>query len=264
MRSATRTDSDRWTAGAERRHDPAPPPAAAQDVGLVAAGPADVGREDLGRENLGREDPGRPGATREDTARDEPRTSRQDDARPREPRPQPAAPVRGGHRSAGPVPVEAAPSRPAPGQVRSAAALAMVLGAAGAAIGSAMPWSTMTSRDETRTFSGVVVGDGRLILVLAMLVALIALARLARRPLGPGGSDILAARLVSAGIIVVAAFDRMYGPPTLASFRAVSADQIAINPEGGLTLTLGSGVVALVGAILLHTGPRSPLAPRRR
>ncbi len=250
-RTASRTDSERWTPGVERRPQSDPRPAPARDPGPVAA---DAARDDVGR----------PGADREVTPRDGSGTSRRDDARPREPLLEPAAPMRGGHRSPGPVPGEAAASRAEPSQVRrSAAALAMVVGAAGAAIGSAMPWSTMTSRDETRTFSGVVVGDGRLILVLAVLVALIAVGRLAHRPLGPGGADILAARLVSAAIIVVAVFDRIYGPPTLASFRAVSADQIAIIPEVGLTLTLGSGVVALAGAILLQAGPRSPSASRR-
>ncbi|MCL9797681.1 hypothetical protein, partial [Frankia sp. AgKG'84/4] len=199
-----------------------------------------------------------------DATRDGSGTARRHDVRPPQPRLEPAASVRGGHRSPGPVPAEADAPRAEPGQVRSAAALAMIVGAAGAAIGSTLPWSTMTSRDETRTFSGVVVGDGRLVLVLAVLVALIAVGRLAHRPFGPGGADLLTARLVSAAIIVVAVFDRMYGPPTLASFRAVSADQIAIVPEAGLTLTLGSGVVALVGAILLQAGPRSPAASRRR
>jgi hypothetical protein len=178
--------------------------------------------------------------------------------RRRDPRPDRSVPSRPDPReSAAAVDEVVAPdAAQASGRARPAAALAMVVGAAGAAVGSTMPWSTMTSGNETRTFSGVVVGDGRLVLVLAALVGAVALARLARRPFGIGATDVLIARLVAAGIIAVAAFDRMYGPPTLASFRAVSADQISIHPETGIMITLGSGALALIGAILLRASPR--------
>jgi hypothetical protein len=151
---------------------------------------------------------------------------------------------------ASPAPVS--PTSAPAGVAGRGAALAVAVGAVGAVIGSALPWSTMSSGDETRSFTGVVVGDGRVVLVLAVCLGAVAVARLLRRPLSAGTADILVARLVSGAIIVLAALDRMYGPPTLASFRAVSGDRIAIHPGGGIMLTLASGVVALIGAILLR------------
>ncbi|SNQ50287.1 conserved membrane hypothetical protein [Frankia canadensis] len=178
-------------------------------------------------------------------------------------RPYAEPPPRADARHRGPVTDRPSPSarpgEPAPsaaaepvGAAGRGAALAVVVGAVGAVIGSTLPWCTMSSGDETRTFTGIVVGDGRLVLVLAVALAVVALARLARRPLTAGAADVLVARLVAAGIIILAALDRMYGPPTLASFRAVSGDRIAIHPGSGILLTLGSGVLALVGAILLR------------
>ncbi|MCM3922072.1 hypothetical protein ND748_10425 [Frankia sp. AiPs1] len=140
----------------------------------------------------------------------------------------------------------------APGRTRPAAALAMIVGAVGCVIGSVLPWSEMSSADETRTFSGIVVGDGRLVLVLAVILGVVAAARLARRPIGGGAADVLAARIIAILIVVIAGLDRAYGPPTLASFRAISADVISIHPQNGIMLTLGSGILALIGAGLLQ------------
>lgn len=146
-----------------------------------------------------------------------------------------------------------------PGTTRPVAALAVIVGAVGCVIGSVLPWSEMSSANETRTFNGIVVGDGRLVLVLAVLLGVVGAARLARRPIGGRTADILVARLVAIMIVVIAGLDRAYGPPTLASFRAISADVISIHPQNGIMFTLGSGILALIGAVLLQ--PRT--APSR-
>ncbi|WP_261561758.1 hypothetical protein [Frankia tisae] len=143
-------------------------------------------------------------------------------------------------------------SAPGPGTTRPVAALAMIVGAVGCVVGSVLPWSEMSSADETRTFNGIVAGDGRLVLVLAVLLGVVGAARLARRPIGGRTADILVARLAAAMIVVIAGLDRAYGPPTLASFRAISADVISIHPQNGIMVTLASGIIALIGAVLLR------------
>ncbi|EIV90960.1 hypothetical protein FraQA3DRAFT_0376 [Frankia sp. QA3] len=158
--------------------------------------------------------------------------------------------------------VTASATRPA--RTRPAAALAMIVGAVGCVIGSVLPWSEMSSADETRSFNGIVVGDGRLVGVLAVILAVVGAARLARRPIGGGAADILVARLVAILIVVIAGLDRAYGPPTLASFRAVSADVISIHPQNGIMVTLGSGVLALIGAVLLQARTAAAAGGARR
>ncbi|WP_193790316.1 MULTISPECIES: hypothetical protein [Frankia] len=140
----------------------------------------------------------------------------------------------------------------APDRTRPAAALAMIVGAVGSVIGSVLPWSEMSSADETRTFNGIVVGDGRVVLVLAVLLGIVGAARLVRRPIGGSAADVLVARVVAILIVVIAGLDRAYGPPTLASFRAISADVISIHPQNGVMVTLLSGILALIGAVLLE------------
>ncbi|WP_192029121.1 hypothetical protein [Candidatus Frankia nodulisporulans] len=123
-----------------------------------------------------------------------------------------------------------------PVRVRPVAALAVLVGAIGAGAGSVMPWSSLSDGEQVRQFSGVEVGDGRVVLVLAVGLAAVALSRLAYRPFGAGLVDIVFVRLSAVATVVLTGLDRMYGPPTLASFRAVSADAIIIAPRSGLTL----------------------------
>lgn len=142
-----------------------------------------------------------------------------------------------------------------PVRVRPVAALAVLVGAIGAGAGSVMPWSSLSDGEQVRQFSGVEVGDGRVVLVLAVALAAVALSRLAYRPFGAGRVDIVFVRLSAVAIVVLTGLDRMYGPPTLASFRAVSADAIIIAPHSGLTLALVSGVLALAGSAALQVRP---------
>ncbi|WP_462203777.1 hypothetical protein [Frankia sp. CcWB3] len=148
------------------------------------------------------------------------------------------------------APRPVAPSRPV-------AALMVVLAAVGAGIGSVLPWSEMSSGDETRTFSGLVVGDGRTIGVLAVMLGAIGVGRLVRRPLA-GAIDVALARIIAVLIVIITALDRIYGPPTLASFRAISADAISIRPQAGITVCLGAGLLALIGAVLLQPRTKPP------
>lgn len=165
-------------------------------------------------------------------------------------------------RPAGPIDFRDRESPPAPRDersealppVRRSAALLLVIAAVVAGIGALLPWSEMASEGETRTFSGLVVGDGRVILALAVGLGLIGLGRLVRRPVL--AADVTAARILAVAILVFAGADRAYGPATLASFRAISADLIVIRPRIGLSVCIVAGVLALVAAVLLR--PRRP------
>ena len=142
------------------------------------------------------------------------------------------------------------------GASRLAAAVLALAGAvaAGAAL---LPWSRLSSGDETRTFTGLVAGDGRLTLLLGLALVLIGgRLVLGRAPAAGGGGDGLAARVLALVLVVVAGFDTAIGPPTLSSFRAISADVIELRPEIGPQVTLAAGVVALVAALRLRPGRR--------
>ncbi|WP_154677039.1 hypothetical protein [Parafrankia discariae] len=147
------------------------------------------------------------------------------------------------HRAAAPVAVAA--------RGRDMALLA--LGGAVAAVAAFLPWSTLTSGDETRTFTGVTVGDGRLTLVAGLLMVLVGLASLRGRGRPAGGtgrvgpaSDLLVARASALLLVIVSGFDLALGPPSLSSFRAISADVIAVRPQIGVVVTLVAGLVGLV------------------
>ncbi|MCK9902423.1 hypothetical protein MXD63_20375 [Frankia sp. Cpl3] len=136
---------------------------------------------------------------------------------------------------------------------RDAALLALSGGAA--AIAAFLPWSTLTSGDETRTFNGLTVGDGRLTLVAGLVLLAAGLAGLRGSADGaarwPGGGVLAggtAARLSAVLLIVLAGFDLAFGPPPLSSFRAISADVFELRPEVGVMVTLAAGVVALYAA----------------
>ncbi|OHV36389.1 MULTISPECIES: hypothetical protein [Pseudofrankia] len=147
-----------------------------------------------------------------------------------------------------PDPPEAPTARPVRGRMASLTLVVAGLAAAGAALA---PWSTLASSDEERTFTGLTVGDGRFTVVLGLALAVLGVAGLARRrlsgdgPLGP----------VLAGLLVVmAGGDLLIGPPTLATFRGISADQIVVRPEAGLYVSLVAGVLALVAALMPRRG----------
>jgi hypothetical protein len=116
----------------------------------------------------------------------------------------------------------------------------------------AMRWSTLATGDEQRTFTGLTVGDGRITLVLGLTLAVLGLARLARWRLTPGDAPLGG---VLAGLVVIlAGADLLAGPPTLATFRGISADKIVVRPESGLYLSLAAGAVALLAALALARG----------
>jgi hypothetical protein len=139
-------------------------------------------------------------------------------------------------------------------------AAVLVLASAVAGIAALLPWSRLSSGGETRTFTGLAVGDGRVTFLLAVALVVIGLARLAHRPLP--GADVLAARLLTAILAAVAGSDLVLGPPTLSTFRGISADVIEVRPEAGLLVSAGAGVVALLAALLLR--PRQEPTGRRR
>ncbi len=118
-----------------------------------------------------------------------------------------------------------------------------------------LPWSTLTSGDETRTFTGLTVGDGRLTLVAGLVLLAAGLAGLrgsagdaARRPGGGVLAGGTAARLSAVLLVVLSGFDLAFGPPPLSSFRAISADVFELRPEAGVVVTLAAGAVALYAA----------------
>jgi hypothetical protein len=144
---------------------------------------------------------------------------------------------------------EASPRRDdRPGR-RPVPALLQVVSGLAVAGAATMRWSTLATSDERRTFTGLVVGDGRITLVLGLGLALLGLARLGRRRLTAG--DTLLGPLLAGVVVVLAAADVLGGPPTLATFQGVSADKIVVRPEVGLYLSLVAGAVALLAALTL-------------
>ncbi|MBL7625808.1 hypothetical protein I7412_01150 [Frankia sp. CN6] len=134
------------------------------------------------------------------------------------------------------------------------------------AVGAAFaPWSTLVASDERRTFSGLTVGDGRVTLVLGAALTLLGAARLARRRLSV--ADAALSPLLAGLLVVIAGCDLLIGPPTLATFRGISADRIIVEPEIGLYASLAAGAVALLAAIALrragHAGPPRPAGDDR-
>jgi hypothetical protein len=115
-----------------------------------------------------------------------------------------------------------------------------------AAVSAALPWCELSSGDETRTLTGLTVGDGRLTLVLALVMGWIGCSALAGRRAFAG--DVVAARSAAAMIVAVSAFDVALGPPTLSSVRGISADRFELSAQAGVVVSLAAGVVALVAA----------------
>jgi hypothetical protein len=133
------------------------------------------------------------------------------------------------------------------------------LAAAGAAV---LPWCELSSGDETRTLTGLTVGDGRLTLVLALVLGWVGCAASAGRRAFAG--DVVAARSAAAVIVAVSAFDVALGPPTLSSVRGISADQFELSAQAGVVVSLAAGVLALVAAAGLRRRRATPGGAERR
>ncbi|OAA25399.1 hypothetical protein UG55_102259 [Frankia sp. EI5c] len=131
----------------------------------------------------------------------------------------------------------------------------LVLAGGAAAVASFLPWSTLSSGDETRTFTGMTVGDGRLTLVagLTLLAVGVIWLRGGARPGNwwPGGgvpAGASTARLAALLLTVVSGLDLALGPATLSSFRGISADVFEVRPQVGVGVVLVAGLVALFAA----------------
>ncbi|ONH31939.1 hypothetical protein [Pseudofrankia asymbiotica] len=147
-------------------------------------------------------------------------------------------------------PTSTSPSRPPRGRTASLLLVVAGLAAAGAALA---PWSTLATSDEERTFTGLTVGDGRFTVVLGLALTVLGGAGLARRRLSGDGA---LGPLLAALLVVIAGSDLLIGPPTLATFRGISADQIVVDPEAGLYVSLAAGVLALMAALVPRRGAR--------
>ncbi len=134
---------------------------------------------------------------------------------------------------------------------RFAGVLLTVAGGLGG-IAATLPWSTISDGEETRTFTGLTVGDGRITLMVAVVLLVIGAAHVSGRR--PGGTEAAVATLLGAGVAVFAVMDLVAGPASLSSFRTLAADQISVAPASGLVLTLVAGLLALVGGWLLRRG----------
>jgi hypothetical protein len=60
----------------------------------------------------------------------------------------------------------------------------------------------------------------------------------------------------------IAGSDVVLGPPTLASFRGISAGVIEVQPEPGVLVSAGAAAVALLASVLLR--PREDPSGGRR
>ncbi|WP_206443051.1 hypothetical protein, partial [Candidatus Protofrankia californiensis] len=135
--------------------------------------------------------------------------------------------------------------------VRDRLAGMLLAGAGGlGGVAAGLPWSRLSDGEDTRTFTGLAVGDGRITLVVAVVLLVIGVARvLGRRS---GAADAAVAMVLGAGVAVFAVMDLVAGPPSLSSFRTLSADQISVVPAPGLVLTLVAGLISLAGGWLLR------------
>ncbi|WP_322750021.1 MULTISPECIES: hypothetical protein [unclassified Frankia] len=147
-------------------------------------------------------------------------------------------------------------AQPQPAGAGRLAGLVVCAAGVAAGAGAVLPWSILSSGAETRTFSGLTVGDGRVTMVAGALLVVIGFARVLGRP--TGAADGLVVRVLAAGVTVLSTMDIVAGPPSLSSFRGLSADQISVVPESGLVLTLVAGLVALAGSVRLRRGHPAP------
>jgi hypothetical protein len=141
--------------------------------------------------------------------------------------------------------------RPVARPVRLTMATVLVLASTVVGIAALLPWSRLSSRGETRVFTGLAVGDGRVTFLLAVALVTIGLARLAGRPLSD--ADVTVARLFTVALVAVTVSDLVLGPPTLATFRGISANEIEVRPEVGVLVSAGAAAVALLAALLLRS-----------
>ncbi|WP_131746383.1 hypothetical protein [Frankia sp. Cppng1_Ct_nod] len=128
--------------------------------------------------------------------------------------------------------------------------LLLAAGGCAAGVAAVLPWSTLSSGDETRTFTGLTVGDGRITLMVGAVLLVMGVVRLVGRRTGVAAATI--AVVLGAGVAALAAFDLAMGPPSLAAIRGLSANQFSVVPERGLILTLAAGLVALAGGSLVR------------
>ncbi len=146
------------------------------------------------------------------------------------------------------VPDAGMPSAPA--RLARPAAVLLAVAAAVVAVAAVLPWSELSSGDETRTLTGLAVGDGRLTGLLSVVLAWVGCAAaVGRRAFA---ADVVVARLAAVGVVAVSAFDVAFGPPTLSSVRGISADRIAVGAEVGVVSSLAAGLLALLAAMLLR------------
>src|SRR5262249_33450957 len=96
--------------------------------------------------------------------------------------------------------------------------------------------------------------------LLAVALVVIGLARLSHRPLSV--ADVTAARLLAVIMAAIAGSDVVLGPPTLATFRGISAGVIEVRPEPGVLVSAGAAPVALLASVLLRS--RKDLSGGRR
>jgi hypothetical protein len=136
------------------------------------------------------------------------------------------------------------------GVVRRPVAVLLATAAVVVAVAAVLPWSELSSGDETRTLTGLAVGDGRLTGMLAAVLAWVGCAAAAGRR--AFAADVVVAQLAAVGVVAVTAFDVVFGPPTMSSVRGISAAQIAVRAEVGVVLSLVAGLVALLAAALLR------------
>jgi hypothetical protein len=151
----------------------------------------------------------------------------------------------------------AAPA-PQPRERHPLASLLLLVAGTGAAGAATQQWSVLATSDERRVFTGLTVGDGRITLVLGLVLALLAVARLARRRLT--GADGATAAVIAVVLLVLTGFDLEVGPPALSSFRGISADKIVVQPQTGLYASVGAAVVGLLAALVLARADRAERA----
>jgi hypothetical protein len=147
-------------------------------------------------------------------------------------------------------------------RARGVAVAIMLVGAAAAIIGSVLNWATITPpsteagrQQASEPFSGIEAGDGWVVIVAALVLALSAIGLYLRRRGIYAGIAFLAAMVIGA-----IAFADYRGIGELTSSISERMDVVGdADPAAGIMLVSAGGFAGLVGAVIgLVATPRIP------
>jgi len=142
------------------------------------------------------------------------------------------------------------PVAPAVDRAQSSSGWLLLVGGGLVVLGSVLPWSVVTTSRHVLSADGLR-GDGRVTLVLGLIVAAIGL----RALLATVRRSMVVVALVAASVAAVVAGFNAFDLETLGT----AADQLAsLNVGHGLLLTAIGGIVAVIGSVRLVASTHHP------